>query len=358
MLKPLSSALLMLSFSSVMACTHITIKASDDTLVVGRTMEFGPNLKSQIITKPAKFAFTNKAPNGKPSKAWIGKYGFIYMNGFGIDLVVDGMNEKGLSVSALYLPGYTTYAEPTDDNVKHGIPYLQAGAWILSQFDNVDAVKSSVKDMPVFNQPYDLPGHPNVSFPLHLAVTDKSGQSIVIEFIDGKTVIHDNPLGVLTNSPTFDWQLTNLKNYVNLSPYAPKVMSIDGYQYSATGQGAGMIGLPGDTSPPSRFVKMAFLTNTAKPIDDAQQAVTLAQHILANVYIPKGLVRGEKGTDDTETTQWTIYKDLTHGVMYFKSYNYPALRLIDLDKVNFSSDKSISTEEPAPLAEDITKKMH
>ena len=103
---------------------------------------------------------------------------------------------------------------------------------------------------------------------------------------------------------------------------------------------------------------MAFLTNTAKPIDDAQQAVTLAQHILANVYIPKGLVRGEKGTDDTETTQWTIYKDLTHGVMYFKSYNYPALRLIDLDKVNFSSDKSISTEEPAPLAEDITKKMH
>ncbi|WP_133128808.1 linear amide C-N hydrolase [Legionella nagasakiensis] len=358
MLKFISLVILALGLNTALACTHITVQSTDNTLIVGRTMEFGPNLNSQIKAVPAKFTFTNTAPNGKMSKSWNGQYGFIYMNGFGIDLAVDGMNEKGLSISGLYLPGYTTYAKPTDENIQNGIPYLQLGAYLLSQFDSIDAVKTDLNDLTIFDQPMDLPDHPKVSFPLHFAVTDKSGQSIVIEFINGKTIIYDNPIGILTNSPTFDWQMTNLKNYVNLSPYSPKVLHIDGYQYSATGQGAGMIGLPGDTTPPSRFVKMAFLSKTAKPVNNAQQAVVLAQHILANVYIPNGLVRGEKGTENTETTQWTVLKDLTHSVMYFKSYQYPALRAIDFNKVDFNSNKSLAIEQPAPLAIDVTKAIN
>ncbi|STX50367.1 Penicillin V acylase and related amidases [Legionella busanensis] len=191
----------------------------------------------------------------------------------------------------------------------------------------------------VFATPIKMAGKSAV-LPAHAIVTEKTGKSLVIEFINGQVKTYHNPLGILTNSPTFGWQITNLQNYANLSPYASKVIKHDGIVYSGTGQGSGLVGLPGDPSPPSRFVKVAMLQQTAMPVRDALNAVILGEHILNNVDIPFGFIRGEKGTPDTEDnldkTQWTVFKDLTHGIFYFKSYMNPTLQKIDLKKIDWS----------------------
>ncbi len=191
-------------FNIAYACTNISVTADDGSVVIGRTLEFGPSLQSEIITSPRGAEFTNIAPNGKQSLSWTAKHGYVFLNFFKQDHAVDGMNEKGLSMGFLYLPGYTTYTEATDENVKNGIPYYQLGDWILSQFETTDEVKSGLKNLIVFNQELDVPGQGKVSFPLHVVVNDAKGKSIVIEFNGGKMQVYENPLGILTNGPTFD----------------------------------------------------------------------------------------------------------------------------------------------------------
>lgn len=349
-----------LCFNLAYACTNISVKTADDSVIIGRTLEFGPSLESEIITSPKGKTFTNTAPNGKQSLSWTAKYGYVFLNFFKQDHAVDGMNEKGLSMGFLYLPGYTEYPQATDENVKNGIPYFQLGDWILSQFESTEAVKEAVKDLPVFGQELDVPGQGKVSFPIHVVVNDAQGKSIVIEFNRGQMQVYDNPLGILTNGPTFDWQLNNLKNYVNLTPYAVDPIKVDGITYSATGQGAGMFGLPGDTTPPSRFVKMAFLQTTALPVQTAEKGVVLAEHIIDNVFIPNGMVREAKGQSGTEITQWTVFKDLAHLKLYFKSYDYPTLQKIDLKELDFSENAPtlrMPVTHPVELAVNATQKL-
>lgn len=347
------------TITSANACTYITIKAQDGSVVAGRTMEFGPSLNSNIMTSPRGRVFSNKTPDGLKSMTWKAKYGFVYMNYFGQNSAVDGMNEKGLSASGLYLPGFAKYAEQPTSGLDHAIPYFQFDDWVLSNFQTVEEVKQALQSVTVFSQAISLPGHGNVVFPLHDVLTDATGQSITVEWVDGKTNVYDNKIGILTNSPTFDWQMTNLQNYANLSPYSPHPITLNGITYSGTGQGSGMVGLPGDTTPPSRFVKMAMLTQTALPVNNATQATALAESIIGNVFIDKGLVRGAKdqGTAGIETTQWTVFKDLTNHVLYFKSYDYPQLRSINLDKLNFSDNAkvlSMPISQTAPIAVDVT----
>jgi choloylglycine hydrolase len=341
------------------ACTNIMIQSKDNAIVVGRTLEFGPSLTSEIVTSPKGKKFSNTTSDGKSSQYWTAKYGFVYLNFFGQDHAVDGMNDQGLSIGLLYLPGYTQYPKVNEENRNNAIPYFQLGDWILSQFKTTKEARTALEDLVVFDQALPIDGH-EYSFPLHLVINDAQGDSIVVEFNKGKKQIYDNPLGILTNSPTFDWQLTNLKNYANLSPYAVEPIDVDGMIYSATGQGAGMVGLPGDSTPPSRFVKMAFLQKTALPVDNAEQAVVLSKYIIDNVFIPNGMVRDAKGTPGTETTQWTVFKDLKNATLYFKSYDFPNLQVIDLKALDLQEGAKvvrIPVSHPAPLAQDVTKEM-
>ncbi len=331
------------SISTAIACTDITITANDGTVMVGRTLEFGPDLQSNIISSPRDKVFKTTAPNGKPGMGWTSKYGYLFLDYFNLGYPCDGMNEKGLSLGYLYLPGYTQYPTVPQGKENHSIPYTNFADWILGNFSSVADLKAALKNVIVYAKPLTVAGQNNIVFPVHVIVTDQQGNSIVIEFAKGKMQVYDDKLGILTNSPLFPWQMTNLKNFANLSPYSPKTINVDGYTYSGTGQGSGMVGLPGDTSPPSRFVKMAWLTKTALPVDDAMGALILAKHIINTVDIPRGLVRGEKGTstaNDTETTQWTVFKDLKHHILYFTSYNNSTLQAIDLNKVDFTKNAS------------------
>lgn len=321
------------------ACTQIQLTAQDGSVVVGRTMEFAVDLDSHIITSPVGRAFQSASPSGENGAAWSAKHGYLLVDFFGTGRTVDGMNTKGLSVGLLYLPGYTEYQQVPPGEAQQALNYLYVGDWVLGNFATVDEVKAAINDVYVYGSAVSLGGMENQVFPIHMVVADAAGKNIIIEWVGGKTNVYDNPLGVLTNSPEFLWQLNNLKNYVNMSPYAPAPITVGGIQYAATGQGAGALGLPGDFTPPSRFVKMAYLVQTSVPSTDAVSAVVQAEHILNNADIPDGAVRSSKNDKDihTDITRWTVFKDLKDLKFYYKSYTNTTLQEIDLKQLNFSA---------------------
>jgi len=318
------------------ACTHFVLTAEDETVVVGRSMEFGPKLETEIYTVNRGTAFDSTTPDGKPGLHWQAKYGYLALDGFHL-FPVSGLNEQGLSFDALYLPGLAEYQPYHVNKPSESMPYYLMADYVLGNFSNVDDIKQALPKLTVYAKALKHAGK-NVVFPLHFAVTDVNGNSIVIEMIEGTLNIYDNKLGILTNSPSYPWHVTNLSNYVNLSPHAPEPIVQDGVTYNATGQGAGALGLPGDYTPPGRFIRVAYLVGTAKPTEDAVKTVNLAQHVLNNVDIPYGAIQakeGDQSPDDMDVTQWVVIKDLTHKVLYFRSYTDLALQKIDMAQLKF-----------------------
>ncbi len=335
------------------ACTHINLAAKDGSVVVGRSMEFGPKLETNIYTVNRGAKFESKTPDGKPGLHWQAKYGYLALDGFHL-FPVSGMNEQGLSFDALYFPGLAEYQTYDSNKASEAMPYYLIADYILGNFLNITEIKEALPKLTVYAQALKHAGQ-DVVFPLHFVVTDKQGQSLAIEFTDGQLHLYDNKLGVFTNSPSYPWQMTNLNNYINLSPNAPKSMIKDGVTYNATGQGAGSIGLPGDYTPPGRFVRMAYLVNTAKRVNDAKGAVNLAQHILNNVDIPYGAVRGKQGDDSPDaidSTQWIVIKDLAHDVLYFRSYSDLVLQKIEMHQLEFGPG---SPKRSLTLVDDVSR---
>ena len=123
--------------------------------------------------------------------------------------------------------------------------------------------------------------------PVHAVVHDASGKSIVIEYVDGKLNVYDNPLGVITNSPGFDWHMTNLRNYVNFSFNNHPPIQLGSVKLEPFGQGSGMLGMPGDFTPPSRFVRAVAFSQSVLQPKTGDDAVLTAFHILNNFDIPK-----------------------------------------------------------------------
>lgn len=319
------------------ACTDFRLTAKDGSILITRSMEFALDFKSNLRTSNRQRMFTTTAPDGKSTISWKANYGYVYLDGLGIDFVSDGMNEKGLSFEALYLPGLTDYQTIPADHYNQALPYFNMGDWILSNFENVDQVRTEIQKIYLYAE--KVAAAPDMIFPLHFSVYDTSGKGIVIEYIGGKLNIYDNQIGVLTNSPGYDWHLINLNNYVHLTPQNPSPVQESGITFMATGQGFGMIGMPGDISPPSRFVKIATLLRVALPGTDIQSTLNLAEHIINNVDIPYGLVREpNKGNFTSEFTQWVVFKDLTHKVFYYRTYNDLSLRAVSLSQINFAEN--------------------
>lgn len=317
------------------ACTDFRLIAKDNTVLVTRSLEFAMDLKSHLRSSTRGRQFMPITPNGTPAMSWRAQYGYLYLDGLDQDFAIDGMNEMGLSFEYLYLPGETQYQAIPVGKEKQAIPYLQLGDWVLGNFKTVEEVRQALANVYIYQQ--TIPALGSTVFPLHAAIYDATGKSIVVEFIQGKMNIFNNDIGVLTNSPSYDWQITNLRNYLNLTPYSPSPITLNGITFSATGQGAGMVGLPGDISPPSRFAKMSFMLKVAYLPNNAIETVNLAQHMINNVDIPYGLSRAMvSGKETTESTQWVVFKDLTHKTFYYRTYNDMTLRSVNMDKVDFA----------------------
>lgn len=325
-----------LFINSSQACTDFRLTAKDGTVLITRSLEFSQQMNSNLRSSSRGRDMTNTAPDGKPALTWKSKYGYLYVDGMGINFAIDGMNEQGLSFEYLLFPGEAQYQTIPAGKDNQAIPYYALGDWILGNFKTVDEVKQALTNIFVYQA--NIPGQGNLVFPVHAAIYDASGKGIVVEIVNGQMSIYSN-IGVMTNSPTYPWQITNLRNYINLTPYAPKPIVINGISYAATGQGAGMIGLPGDISPPSRFVKTVVLATTAFPTNNANDELNLAEHIINNVDIPLGVVRVRlNGKDEGDSTQWVVFKDLTHKVFYYRTYNNMTLRYVSMDKVNFAEN--------------------
>ncbi len=352
----LAASLLSLS-TSVLSCTDIQVTAKDGSQIIARSMEFALALNSDLVTISRGTAFTPSTPDGKPALSWKSKYGYLLLDGLKQKIVVDGMNEQGLAFEYLYLPGNTQYQSIPDGKNTQAIPYLYFGDWVLGNFKTVDEVRAALANVYVYEQ--TLPALGKVVFPLHAMIHDASGKGIVVEFVKGNMQISDY-MGVATNSPTYEYHVTQLAQYLNLSPYNPNPVLVNGVSYAANDQGAGMVGLPGDISPSSRFVKMAFMRQYAYQVTDAAGALNLAQHIINNVDIPAGVSRAKvNGQESFETTEWTVFKDLTHKIFYYHSYQDLTLRAIDLKLINFSekAPQLVMPVANAPYVIDMTNEF-
>jgi choloylglycine hydrolase len=154
---------------------------------------------------------------------------------------------------------------------------------------------------------------------------------VVIEPIDKRLKIHDNPLGVMSNAPTFDWHMTNLRNYINLTATNVPPVDLDHLKLAQFGQGSGMHGLPGDFTPPSRLVRAVAFSQAALSSKTAPEAVLQAFHILNAFDIPIGAVREEHGSQlFADYTTWTSVADLKNLKWYFKTYDDQSIHAVDL----------------------------
>ena len=336
-LRTLTVASVLLFFNfPINACTDFKLTAKDGTLLITRSMEFGQDLQSNLRSSPRGRLFSTTTPNGKPGLTWTSTYGYIYVDGFNVDASFDGMNEAGLTFEYLYLPGETQYQTIPNGKDAQVVPYVLFGDWVLGNFKTIDEVKQALNH--IYVSTLIIPQLGNAVLPAHASIYDSSGKGIVVEFYNNKINIYDN-IGVMTNSPKYDWHLSNLRNYVNLSANNPTPITQNGIVYTGTGQGSGAIGLPGDASPPSRFVKIAFMVANVYAAQNASDLVNLATHIINNVDLPSGFIRAvNNGTTVTDTTQWVVFKDITHKIFYYRTYNDLTLRSIEMKQIDFSKN--------------------
>jgi choloylglycine hydrolase len=353
LLTPLVLSHLVACPSLVWACTGITIKPKDGSIIFARTLEFAVDLKSNIIVVPRGKEYVGTTPGDKPGLSWKTKYGIVGANAFDMPVTVDGLNEKGLHVALFYFPGFAKYQEIKAEDVGKALAPWELGLFLLGTCSDVKEAIVAAKEVLVGEVVQrDLGFVPGV----HCILTDASGKSVVLEHVGGELKIHQNPLGVMTNSPTFDWHMTNLSNYVNMSVSKVPKIDVGGKEIKGLGQGSGMLGIPGDFTPPSRFVRAVAFSKSALQVETAREGVLQAFHILNQFDIPKGAARGlEHGMEVADYTLWTSAADLKNLRYYFRTYDNSRIRMIDLKAVDFDSKEirtiSIKGEEQI---EDVT----
>lgn len=340
------------TFQSINACTAFQLKSQDGASVYCRSMEFGVDLKSKILIAPKGSEYKGTAPDNQTGLQWKSKYGFVGINQWiSPKFVSDGMNEKGLVVGVLYLPGFAEYEKPDAKQTDKTLGAWELASYLLGTCASLEDVKTSLQNILVAQQP--LPGI-NFSLPFHFYIGDSQGNVLIVEYVKGKRFEHDNPIGVLTNSPPLDWHLNNLSNFVNLSPLNVPELDLKSEKIKLIGEGSGLLGIPGDYTPPSRFVRAALYSQWASSPKNASETARLGFHILNTFDIFDGIVREKVGGkipsissellshiniqnhEVKEYTQWTVVHDRTNLKTYFRTYGSLQVQMVDLKKLNFS----------------------
>jgi choloylglycine hydrolase len=333
------------------ACTGISLATTGGAHIQARTIEWGSfDLDSHLIVSPRGHAYVSTMPDGKDGLSWESRLGFVGISVSDNRFIGEGLNEAGLTAGLFYFKGYGSLAAYDPADTANNITDMDFVRWMLSQFRSVEEVRSALDGIKVVPVHIDEQGVPSPT--AHWRVADPSGASIVIEIVDGgRVTIHHNPVGVLTNSPGFEWHLLNLNNYVHLRPGTAPPSSFGEHEATSFGVGTAFLGLPGDISPPSRFVRAAFFVSTAPPLATAEDAVSQAFHILHNFDLPLGT---EFGADQRQhmpelpsATQWTAVSDQNNGLFYFTSMHDSAVRRVDLNRIDFVTGR----ETARPLDE-------
>ncbi len=304
-------------------CTALTVKTKDGYHLFGRNMDLSYSFNQAVTLVPRNYEYRDRV-TGTMKK---NKYAIIGMASV-IDeypAFADAMNEKGLGCAGLNFPGYSYLEEKTVSGKINLAPY-DLILWILSNFETVDEVKKELPNVELIavpiNEKTPLPT-------LHWIAADKNGKSIVIEKTKERFAVYENPIGVLTNSPTFDWHLTNLNEYIKTTPIQPESTKWGEKELKPLGVGGGTNGLGGGFSGVDRFVRIAYLKSRCAETEDLETGISQFYHMLNNVAMPKGSVMAD-GLQDT--TLYTSCMCQEKGIYYYTTYNSYGIMAIDMNK--------------------------
>ncbi|QJB58324.1 linear amide C-N hydrolase [Pseudodesulfovibrio sp. zrk46] len=325
------------------ACTGIQLEGFDGTVVFGRTQEWGKfDLEPKIAVYSKGQLVKSSTPDGKDGISWNVTYGFV-----GIllkDHVINtGMNEKGLAGGMFYHKGFAEYVDYDPKLRDSSLAPTDLLTYILSNCADIEDVKKKVSDVrvvPVVDETLKAP------YPLHAMIVDPKGNSVVIEFRGGKTNIIDNPVGVITNNPTFDWHLTNLRNYCKISNVPCSDSECGNLEITPLSGGTGFLGLPGDFTSTSRFVRAALFVQTARQTCGGEDTVTESFRILDSFNVPATQSEGASNAHLLSGTQYTIVNDTKNQILYYHTMRNRCVRKIDLQKIDFGRDVE---RQPIPL---------
>lgn len=308
----LLAAISLLSIEPVEACTRAVYLGPNQMVITGRTMDWKEDIKSNIYVLPR--GIERSGHNVEKTLKWTSKYGSLVTTGYDIG-TSEGMNEKGLVVSMLFLPE-TVYALPSDKR-----PAMGVSIWPQYVLDNFATVSEAVAELKKETFRIDAPRMPNggPESTLHMAITDETGNTAVLEYLDGKLSIHEGKqYQVLTNSPRYDYQLS-------INDYWKEI--------------GGLQMLPGTNRASDRFARASFYINAVTQTADAKIAVASVLSVMRNVSVPFGINTPDKPF--ISSTRWRSVCDQKNKVYYFESTLTPNLFWLDLKKVDFSPNASV-----------------
>jgi len=350
-----------------LGCSTVFFDGGDIGSVIGRTMELDSQEHWIVKTHPQGESYEGVKLLCDVNLPFTNKYNYISVDGsqkigpIEISGTAEGMNEKGLTVSAqtLSTSQYAKVSPPTESTrcFSDFVPWLLATFASVPEFleyhrsNNVQIVGPKMQLPPV-----DY---------IHWGVADAFGNYIVIEVLDGTLTITNNTVGVFTNQPNFQWHLMNLNNGINIGRYAPDPIQeivVDtefGFVPSFQGHGFNLMGIPGDLSPPSRFIKLFYFKQLAlaqNPPTTLNSSIALVTALMNTVFIPHGSVGGMKGDKNqlTESTQYSAIKIPSRKEFYFKGYSGSTWKRIRLDKIDFKSNREIIVNDGIADIVDVT----
>jgi len=322
------SALLIVSSSS-MACTSLAIVDTNQHVYHGRTLELAESLPSWITYYPKNTAFQKKTPDGKEGISYSAKYDIlaisteIYDDGDDHN-IFQGLNSGGLSFSANMMDVAELNA-PEQKDYDKAIPVTAIGEWALSNFASVEEVKNAVNNG-VFWAPV-LKNFGNLKSPFHYAFYDKAGGSIVVEALNGKLHVYDNPTRAMTNGPDFSWHLKNLNNFTQLTNVDRSTAKLGGIEVRQPDSGIATSDLPSSDTSVGRFVRAVYYSSYAPKAGSTDEAMNTLAHVMNRFDRTKNITvdtmgesAGQTAKPTSEYAVWTSLSDLSNGTMMVRGY--------------------------------------
>ncbi len=309
-------------------CTAATYKTKD--FYFGRTLDYEFSYGDEITVTPKEFPFyfiEKETINSHYAMIGMAHVAENY------PLYYDAVNEKGLGIAGLNFVGNAVYHEKI--NGKDNIAQFEFIPWILCQCSTVKEACALIEKINILNTPFS---EKFSVAQLHWIITDSS-DCVVAEPMEDGIKIYDNPIGILTNNPPFDEQLFSLNNYMNLSPKPPENQFAPNLPLQQYSRGMGAIGLPGDLSSQSRFVRAAFVKMNSVSGDSEQESVSQFFHILSSVDQQRGCCELDNGK--YEITIYTSCYNIDKGIYYYTSYNNHQITAVDMNKENLNSKNII-----------------
>ena len=311
-------------------CTALSFKSPFGTFF-GRNMDLAWNFNQTPIFIPRNAKYLDRVCMEfiSPGRAILGMGTLID----GHPSMAEAMNEDGLACAGLNFARYAVWANtPLKD--KHNLAPYDFILWVLANHKNVSELKAEISKIEFV----DVPINENVPCPtLHWMISDSKGESIVVEKTVEGIKVHSNPVHVMTNDPCFDWHLTNLREYLKLSPMHPKNTSWSDEPLSALGLGAGTLGMPGDFASVSRFVRSAFACSHIPEFENYDEAVSHCFNMLSYAAMVKGCVKTPEDKDDL--TLYSSCMDQTNCLYYYKTCSNSRINAISMKNEDMNGNE-------------------